>query len=169
MSHTIGGIVGKDCMCGGIGFRLERIPQEELQRAFPQRELLLGEQKKMLFSFFTNPNAILPVEADGKVSLLPWGNKTDDVPLPITGWAKQESLALGKWDRLHPIPVTIFADKGYEKGVWFDVPSGGFKGIMVGKGKDLRAYMVTKPADEEYEKLTHHDRQPVEVGGSNGV
>lgn len=57
----------------------------------------------------------------------------------------------------------MVVDKGFERGVWFEVESGGFGGILV-NNKDLeKVYMKTKSANESYFKLTKHNRQPVEL------
>jgi len=57
----------------------------------------------------------LPVQSKDKIQLLSWGNKDDDVKLPKTGWAKEESLCEGKWNYMHPKLVDIPIDAGYEK------------------------------------------------------
>jgi len=66
-------------------------------------------------SFFWEKNPVLPVKTKKGIQLKLWGNKNEDIKLPKTGWAKKESLAIGKWDYLHPEIVDIMADSGYEK------------------------------------------------------
>ncbi len=150
-------------MCGGIRFQLNKIPRTEFQKFFTNDEIDKLFKKENYESFFWSPIPLLPIEKDDKIELIKWGNRSDQTKLPKTGWAKQESLKQGKWNYLHPEPTKISADSGFEKGVWFEIPSGGLKGIIINKNDEDHAYMVTRPADPDYLELTKHDRQPIEI------
>jgi len=149
-------------MCGGVAVNTTRVSQEDLAKFFTKQEIEQFKKTGEIQSFFWSRVPVLPIEINNKVELMEWGNRDKQLKLPRTAWAKEESIAAGKWYYLHPQEVKILADRGYEKGIWFDVPGGGFKGIIVELGDKKRIYMVTKPADEDYKDLTKHDRQPVE-------
>jgi hypothetical protein len=149
-------------MCGGIAFKISKIPKKELERFYSKFEIEKFEKSGEVESFFWSKKPVLPVEINHKVSLFDWGNRDKAVPLPQTGWAKDESLDSGKWDYLNPINAKIPVEKGYEKGVWFE-PKGDFAAVLVEKDNKSAAYMVTKPASEGYKKLTGHDREPVKI------
>lgn len=147
-------------MCGGVGFSIKNISEAELTRYYSPEILQRLQAEGRAESFFWREPAVLPVKTRNGVQLKIWGNKSKELKLPQTGWAKAESLAAGKWDHLHPEPADIPIDAGYEKKVWFDMPAG-TKGIVVKKGGDERIYMITETADEEYLRETGHTRQPL--------
>ena len=149
-------------MCGGIIFKIDKLPKDELEHFYEKPELDRMERSGEVASFFWSKKPVLPVEDDGKVSLFEWGNRDKNIKLPQTGWARSESIDEGKWAHLDPKFVSIPAKRGYEKKVWFDIKKG-IQGVVV-EGNDMRkAYIVTKEADPKYQKLTKHNRQPVEV------
>lgn len=148
-------------MCGGIGFRSDKISESELSQFYSDEDIKKFKQKGIVYSFFWRKNDPLPYINNDKVNLAIWGNKDKDKKLPQTGWAKLESLEEGKWDYLKPKKITIPASKGHEKSIWFDIEEG-ITGISVDdKDKRKHIYMLTKPASEKYLKLTKHDREPV--------
>ncbi|MCX6796233.1 MAG: hypothetical protein NTW06_01920 [Candidatus Falkowbacteria bacterium] len=147
-------------MCGGVGFRIKNIPDQELKKYYSPELIKRFKTIDRIESFFWQPKPILPVAGKGGVQLISWGNKDENFKLPKTGWAKEESLQAGKWDYLHPEIVKIPIEQGYEKKTWFDLPQG-TQGIVVKKGEDERVYMITKEASEEYKRATGHDREPL--------
>lgn len=150
-------------MCGGLAFPIKRIAENELEKWFTPGEFTEIKKKGIATTYFWSKKPFLPIEKDGEVHLVAWGNRDKNIKLPPTGWAKQESIDEGKWFYLHPQEVTIPVVQGVEKKVWFDVPSGAFRGIIVEKDGEPHAYMMTKEASPEYLKLTGHDRQPIEI------
>jgi len=150
-------------MCGGIAFKLSQIPRKELNKRYNKTQIENFEKKDEIQSYFWDPEPVLPVNENGDIRLVDWGNRSSDVKFPKTGWAKQESIDKGKWSYLNPKKVIIPVEKGYEKGIWFNVKSNGFEGLLVGNGTSERVYMKTKKADSNYLKLTKHNRQPIEV------
>lgn len=147
-------------MCGGVGFKIKNIPERQLKKYYSAELLKRFKSRGRIESFFWQKDARLPAKTKTGTELLSWGNKDEEVKLPLTGWAKKESLAQGKWDYLKPEIVDIPVDSGYEKKTWFDLPKG-TKGIMVGRQEDKRVYMITKEASEDYKKETGHDREPL--------
>lgn len=132
-------------MCGGVYFQY-------------------GED--FIRTFFPNPKAQLPVlKQDGEVVLLPWGRRQGQPGhLPITGWAKLESIYSGVWDRYHPTPVKIPAVCFMEKDLagnshWYDVQKGQYiQGLMAKEGNEKRIYVVT--VEPEPEDACIHNRWP---------
>ena len=146
-------------MCGGVGFRIKNIPDKELKKHYSPELIKRFKSGDRVESFFWYKDPVLPVETKEGVQLMLWGNKDLDIKLPKTGWAKKESLKIGKWDYLHPEMVEIPIEAGYEKKVWFNMPKG-TKGIVVEKNKNKRVYMITQDASQEYKKETGHNREP---------
>jgi hypothetical protein len=147
-------------MCGGVGYKIKKIPEEELRKYYSPELIARFKTAGRVESFFWQKNATLPVKNKVGVQLVLWGNKDESVKLTKTGWAKEESLKIGKWNYLHPEVVDIPADSGYEKKTWFDFRNG-TKGIVVKNGNDERVYMITREAGKEYKKETGHDREPL--------
>lgn len=147
-------------MCGGVGFKIKNIPEEELNKYYSSELLKRFKTTGEVDSFFWHKDAVLPIRTKTGIQLKLWGNKDDDLKLPKTGWAKIESLKAGKWDYLHPETLDIPIERGYEKKVWFDMPKGA-KGILVKKGDEERVYMITEEASENYKNKTKHDREPI--------
>ncbi|MFH1668014.1 MAG: hypothetical protein ABH884_03270 [Candidatus Komeilibacteria bacterium] len=145
-------------MCGGVGFRIERISENELRQFYSPDELKEIKNNGQATSFFWSAKPVLPVQEKNEVRLYNWGNRDKEIKLPTTGWAKQESLKQGKWNHLEPKIVNIVAEQGYEKGVWFKIKKG-LKGVLVKN----RVYMLTQPADHDYQELTKHDRMPIVI------
>jgi hypothetical protein len=147
-------------MCGGAGFRIKNIPEQELKKYYSPELIKRFKTTGRIESFFWQKDPILPVAGKEGEQLILWGNKDKNIKLPKTGWAKEESLKEGKWDYLHPEIVDIPVDQGYEKKTWFDLPKG-TKGIVVKKGDNSRIYMITKEASKEYQAQTGHNREPL--------
>ena len=57
-----------------------------------------GEEIK---TYFPNPYANLPVRMkDSSIELIAWGrHESQDGELPLGGWARQESIKEGHWDK----------------------------------------------------------------------
>ena len=147
-------------MCGGASFRIKNIPDKELRKYYSPELIKRFKTLGRIESFFWQKDAVLPVDSKDGEQLILWGNKDEEIRLPKTGWAKEESLQAGKWDYLQPELVDIPIDQGYEKKAWFDFKNG-TKGIVIQKGDDKRVYMITKEASAEYKEETGHDREPL--------
>lgn len=116
--------------------------------------------------FFPNPKAALPVlKQDGQIILLPWGRRKKQTgQLPVTGWARIESIYSGKWDCFFPTPVKIpalsFMEKDFEGAShWYDLQRGQFiQGLVAKVGNERRVYVVT--LEPELEMVEIHSRWP---------
>lgn len=116
--------------------------------------------------YFPNPKAMLPVlKKDGSIELLPWGRRqTQDGKLPITGWAKIESIYGGRWERYFPkpvkIPVLAFMEKDFEgNSHWYDLQKGQYlQGLVAKEGSERRVYVVTLEPEPEDAQI--HSRWP---------
>lgn len=148
-------------MCGGIGFKLSKINKSQLKDFLSEEEINKAEKCGELRSFFWSKKPFLPVSSDNETRLLEWGNRDKTVELPLTGWAKEESINHGKWDHYGPQYVKIIAETGFEKGKWFQINGAGIMGIKIRSGDKERVYMVTKASSQKYQKMVGHDREPV--------
>lgn len=130
-------------MCGGVQYNHE------------------GEVKKI---YFPNPYAQLPVmKKDGELVLVAWGRrKQQHGSLPKGGWARQESIDKGIWQKWSPTPVKIIVDRFMEKDKervshWFELKQGEWiQGLVAHKDDETRVYVVTI----EPEPGAIHDRWP---------
>jgi hypothetical protein len=113
---------------------------------------------------FRDVRPLLPVWHGERLTIYPWGNQDRRRKLPHTGWARQESLAAGHWQDLHPEPVEIPVTFGYEKGVWYHI-QGAIRGVLVRDEESCpHVYMLTEPASHYYNVMTRSDRMPIFVG-----
>ena len=127
-------------MCGGVYFK----DGDEVRRMY-----------------FPNPNAVLPVlTSEGKIQLLPWGRRQKQPgQLPITGWARLDSIYTGRWDKYFPkpvkIPVLSYMEKDHEgQGHWYDLQKGQFiQGLLARDGNERRVYVVTIDPEMEDAKF----------------
>lgn len=132
-------------MCGGVYFKKD------------------GEAYR---SYFPNPKAQLPVfTEDGDIELVQWGRRENQAGhLPVTGWARLDSIKAGKWQRYHPIPVKIqvlnFMEKDNQgKSHWYGLNPGEFiQGLLAQAGSEKRVYVVTVPPEAENAHI--HNRWP---------
>lgn len=116
--------------------------------------------------YFPNPKARLPVlKKDGSIELIPWGRRVgQDGHLPITGWARIESIYGGKWEKYFPkpvkIPVLAFMEKDFEgTSHWYDLQKGQYiQGLVAKEGNERRLYVVT--IEPEPEDAQIHNRWP---------
>ncbi len=114
---------------------------------------------------YRDPRAELPAWYGERLGIYPWGNRERQSALPRTGWCRREILEEGLWRHLNPEPVEIPAALGLERGVWFLIPEGMIRGVLV---RDRRGrphvYMLTQPASHYYQIMTRNSRMPVLIG-----
>ena len=130
-------------MCGGIEYQGQKI-------------------------YFPNPEARLPVLLrNGEVTWILWGNRTissSNKRFPNGGWARLDSIKLGKWKPWRPKPVLIPADSFMEKdhdkkSHWIDLALGiAIQALLAERDGEKRVYVVTEEAPSEYSWI--HDRWP---------
>ncbi len=154
-------------MCGGVIFPYRKEYGETLAQYYAQAEVAEFEKSGQVRSlYWQRGEPLLPVlfedgeEETPRYELMLWGNRSKDIPLPQTGWARLNSMAEGKWSYLKPEPVLIPVTYGVEKGKWFTIEHG-IKGMAVQRAHHRRVYMLTDDANEEYLTMTHHARMPV--------
>ncbi len=116
--------------------------------------------------YFPNPRArILCRTNSGEEIDAIWGRRNEqeypESPVPVTGWARRESVEAGKWKRFEPKPVHIPATAYMEKDAdrvshWFELKQDQFLvGLLLG-WRDLRfIYVVTIPTPEEFRHIHH--------------
>ncbi len=167
-------------MCGGVIFPFRQEYRQVLQQVYSPEEVELFERTGYVRSlYWQKGDPVLPVIMDGQedelnghngdernehagVTIMRWGNRDKASPFPQTGWARVDSIYAGKWDYLKPSPVLILVTYGVEKGKWFKI-NNGIRGVVVRRGGDMRAYMLTDQAVDEYLDMTGHARMPVLV------
>lgn len=109
-------------MCGGVGFQIKNIPEEELNKYYSPKLIKRFKTTGRIESFFWYKDAVLLVKSKEEIRIMFWGNKDEEIKLPKASWAKEESLREGKWNYMHPEIVDIPIDSGYEKKTWFNRP-----------------------------------------------
>jgi hypothetical protein len=116
--------------------------------------------------YFPNPKAALPVvKSDGSIEWVKWGRrKEEQAPFVQGGWARSDSLELGKWERYNPVMVQLAAHGFMEKDAnlmshWIDVPEGkAIEALVLKNNGEQRVYVLTENTPEEFSWL--HDRWP---------
>lgn len=120
--------------------------------------------------YFPNPKAVLPVRpANGELELIPWGRRREEPgTTPKGGWAREDSLKKGLWEKYFPryvvIEVSAFMEKDTHRySHWYPLVKGqGIQGIVVKDGQLNRVYVVTiAPEDDAHREI--HDRWPLIV------
>lgn len=114
--------------------------------------------------YFPNPKAALPVvKSDGSIEWVKWGRRREEqAPFVQGGWARSDSIELGKWERYNPVIVQLAAHSFMEKDAekvshWIDVPQGmAIQALIVSNNDEQRVYVVTEDTPEEYAWV--HDR-----------
>ena len=104
-------------------------------------------------------------KSDGTVEWVKWGRrKEEQAPFVQGGWARSDSIELGKWERYSPVFVKLAAHGFMEKDAakvshWIDIPHGqAIEALIVEFDEDKRIYVVTQDTPEEYAWV--HDRWP---------
>ena len=123
-------------------------------------------QGEVLKSFFPNPKAQLPLlKRDGGIELIGWGRrKGQEGNLPVTGWARLDSIHAGRWDKHFPKPVRIPVLRYMEKNLegvskWYDLLEWQcLQGLYVRSGNERRVYVVT--VEPDIAEMDYHDRAP---------
>ena len=152
-------------MCLAIALPIDELPAELVR--MHQRRIVVREPagtREVRF-LFRDPQPALPVWVDCRLLVLPWGNRAKTSRLPRTGWCRLEDLEAGLWRHLQPEAVDIPATLGLEKGVWFLIPEGGLRGVLVrDERKQPHVYMLTQTASHYYEIMTRNNRMPLFAG-----
>ena len=132
--------------------------------------VLYSQKGQEIRVFFPNPKAMLPVRTrSGDTTLLPWGRRQQQAgSLPLGGWARQESIYAGRWDRWFPIPVKLPIKSFMETDIedhkyWYELVEGQWiQGLVAHNRHERRLYVVT--IEPELEDAIH-DRWPKIMSG----
>lgn len=116
--------------------------------------------------YFPSPKAALPVAMpDGAVKWIKWGRrKEEQVPFVQGGWARSDSIQLGKWDKCNPISARLAVQSFMEKDVekvshWINIPEGkAIEALILSNREERRIYIVTEDTPPEFAWV--HDRWP---------
>ena len=116
--------------------------------------------------YFPNPKAALPIaKKDASLEWVKWGRrKEEQAPFVQGGWARADSIELGKWEKYKPVFVKLAVHSFMEKDAervshWIDVPKGqAIEALIVNNNDEQRIYVVTEDTPEEYSWV--HDRWP---------
>jgi len=141
-------------MCGGVRFEH-------------------GEESMQIF--FPNPKAVLPVmTSGGHADLLPWGRRKEQSGrLPVTGWARLDSIYAGRWDKYQALPIKIAVQSFMEKDLegvshWYELSEGEFiQGLLARSGDERRVYVVTVEPEEGNAMI--HSRWPRIIHQSESI
>lgn len=139
------------------------------------------QEQKFMTIGYGNPYAALPVHrphiANG-IEWVQWGKRESQIEvqgLPITGWARMDTILKGGWDRYKPEFVNIVVQQFSEKGdnnkrFWFDIDEGySLAGLIAHSETASRLFVITTPVPDELAYI--HDRWPkiVSLYDSNDV
>jgi len=120
--------------------------------------------------YFPNPKAILEgYDKNGEYFAGVWGRRNENElkssNLPITGWARKESINKGYWNKYSPkrlyIHAKSFMEKDSEKNShWFDLKNNeSLAGIMCKWDSINVIYIVTDIPPSDMKHI--HDRWPL--------
>ncbi|HRB45977.1 MAG TPA: hypothetical protein PK439_08300 [Nitrosomonas sp.] len=117
--------------------------------------------------YFPQPDAKLPIRLrGGGVTWVTWGRRQKEAigKFPNGGWARLNSIKMGKWKPWHPKPVLIpiesFLEKDHDKqSHWITLSSCmTLQGLLAERNGEQRVYIVTEETPPEYQWI--HDRWP---------
>jgi hypothetical protein len=128
---------------------------------------------KLIKVYFPIPNVLFPViDERGSFALCRWGQREKDEKLvqelPITGWARMESLEKPFWTKHKPekvrIPLKIFMEKDRTDPLYPKNKATEFKlcdnemllGLLIKHKNEKIVYVIT-----EHKKNWIHDRCPI--------
>ena len=129
-------------MCGGIQYQDQKI-------------------------YFPQPDARIPVMLrHGDVTWIIWGRRKEEAigKFPNGGWARLDSIKMGKWKPWHPRPLLIpaesFMEKDHDKqSHWIALAPGmTIQALLAERDGEQRVYVVTEETPPEYHWI--HDRWP---------
>lgn len=136
---------------------------------------------KLIKIFFPIPNVLIPVvDENGAYEVCQWGQRENDKDLvkelPITGWARIETLDKPYWKKYNPkkvvIPFKSFFEKDKNDSIYPKNKATEFKlkegetlqGLLIERSSKKITYVITKPIENWI-----HDRYPVIVRSEKWV
>lgn len=103
--------------------------------------------------YFPQPDAKLPIRLrGGGVTWVTWGRRKKEAigKFPNGGWARLDSIKMGKWKPWHPKPVLIpiesFLEKDHDKqSHWITLAPGlSLQGLVAERNGEQRVCIVTE-------------------------
>ena len=143
-------------MLSGVALALGDLP-EALAAGLGGRVYRRGGEAEVRF-LVGDPDPLLPVLLDGRLRLVPWGNRDGRRALPRTAWARIDTLAAGEWGT-EIEPAVVPAALALDKGVWFHAREG-VRIAMVGG----TAFVLVEPSTHYYQVMTRSEWMPCLVG-----
>ncbi len=117
--------------------------------------------------FFPQSDAKLPIKLRcGGVTWVTWGRRKEEATgkFPNGGWARLDSIKMGKWKPWHPrpalIPAISFMEKDHDnQSHWITLASNmAIQALLAERAGEQRVYIVTEETPPEYHWI--HDRWP---------
>ena len=117
--------------------------------------------------YFPQPDAKLPIRLrGGGIIWVTCGRRKKEAigKFPNGGWARLDSIKMGKWKPWHPKPVLIpiesFLEKDHDKqSHWITLAPGlSLQGLVAERNGEQRVYIVTEETPPEYQWI--HDLWP---------
>jgi hypothetical protein len=144
-------------MCTGIALTLSEVPVALVDRHQLRDRVYEREgQKELQFHLWHAP-ALLPVQWEGRLHILPWGSKERRGLRPFGGWVPEERLEAGVFSPLSPEPVVVPANLGHHRGTWFLITTG-IRGVVL---PDLPGgpvvYLLVRPSTNYYRNMTEQE------------
>ena len=150
-------------MLTGISVSWRDIPEALIERHSLQRRVIVrneGAEREIRFLQGERP-AIIPAWCKGELLVCSWGGGRSR--LPRIGCIERESLE--RWQQLQPEPVEIPALFGRVGAVWFQVPGGGVRGVLVHDEQKLACiYVLTEPSSPYFKVMTRAEQMPIVLG-----
>lgn len=150
----------------GISLSWRSLPQALIdQHALGDRIIVRSEEADREIRFlYRDVRPLLPVWVGNELNIISWGQPRHKSKLPRARAVAQEALQTGVWQDVHPEPVDIPANFGWDKGVWYRITEG-VRGILVKDelGNQI-VYVLTEPASHYYQVMTRNKRMPVLCG-----
>jgi hypothetical protein len=150
----------------GIALSWRTLPQSLIDRHDLTDRVILrtDEADREIRFLYRDVRPLLPAWVESELSIFSWGQPRRKSKLPRTKVVAQETLQAGVWQDVHPEPVDIPANFGWDKGVWYRIKEG-IRGILVRDESDNQiVYVLTEPASHYYQVMTRNTRMPVLCG-----
>jgi hypothetical protein len=153
-------------MCTGIAITISEVPHDvATDPRLANRLYDRDGRQEMRFLWWQKPSN-LPVQWNGQLRILPWGNRRRDRGgLPTSGWISRDELQLGMLAHAKAEDVVIPCQLAINRGTWFLVVDG-IRRIVAkdGEGKPV-VYMLTEPSSNYYRNMTEQEpMMPVLIG-----
>jgi hypothetical protein len=146
-------------MCSGIALAVTELPADVADDPHLVGRLYEREgRKEMRFLCWQSPR-ILPVQWNGRLHILPWGNRMRmRGKLPASGWITREELDSGVFAHVQAEDAVIPCHLGLHRGTWFLILEG-IRGIVAkaAEGNPV-AYMLMEPSSNYYRNMTEQEK-----------